>query len=139
MRIITFSTAALALAATGVNAQYRPQHHRPPYNSVGHWRVIGTKTVNGASDSDTINVRGRDRFRQVRLCAYAAPLRLRDFDIRFANGGHQDVRTRQIIGAGSCTRVVDLNGRARDLDRIRLRYDRLHRGMVAPRVQVSAR
>jgi hypothetical protein len=103
------------------------------------WRVIGHKMVNGAADTDNIYTPGKQRFRQLRLCAYSAPLRLRDFDVYFRNGGHQDVNAREHMAAGSCTRAIDLKGQARDIERIRLRYERIHRGMRAPIVRVTAR
>ena len=53
---------------------------------------------------------GVTRQREIRLCAMNAPLHLRDFDIRFANGGRQDVNTRVVLPAGRCTRAVDLRG-----------------------------
>lgn len=139
MKIIALTVAAtFAASGTAALAQVQAQHHRPP-QWAGHWRVIGNKTVNGHRDSDIISVPGRERFRQVRLCASVAPLRLRNFDIFFANGGHQRVQTRQIIAAGSCTRAVDLNGQARNLASIHLSYERITGGLLSPRVQVSAR
>ena len=54
------------------------------------WRTIGYTRVDGR-DSDRIRLPGVTRQREIRLCAMNAPLRLRDFDIRFANGGRQDV------------------------------------------------
>ena len=139
MKFIALTLAAtFAAGGTAALAQVEAQHHRPPQWIV-HWQVIGNKTVNGRRDSDIISVPGRQRFRQVRLCASHAPLRLRSFDIFFANGGHQRVQTREMIAAGSCTRAVDLNGQARNLASIHLSYERIHGGLLSPRVQVSAR
>jgi hypothetical protein len=64
---------------------------------------------------------------------------MRDFDIRFANGGSQDVRVRQRIAPGTCTRVIDLRGRARDIRSIRLTYSQIRRGWTRPLVRVQAR
>ena len=141
MKILALTIAAtFAGSGTAALAQVEAQHHRPPHRGGGHhWQVIGNKTVNGRRDSDIISVPGRQRFRQVRLCASHAPLRLRSFDIFFANGGHQRVQTREIIAAGSCTRAVDLNGQARNLASIHLSYERITGGLLSPRVQVSAR
>jgi len=139
MKIIALTVGAtFAAGGTAAFAQVEAQHHRPPH-WIGHWQVIGNKTVNGRRDSDIISVPGRQRFRQVRLCASAAPLRLRSFDIFFANGGHQRVQTREIIAAGSCTRAVDLNGQARNLASIHMSYERITGRLLSPRVQVSAR
>jgi hypothetical protein len=131
------AAVALITLAPAASAQPQGRHHWNQWH--GGWRVIGHKTVNGASDSDLIRTPGARRFSHLRLCAFVAPLRMRDFDVYFANGGHQDVRTREVIGAGSCTRAIDLKGGARDISHIRLSYQRIQRGMRAPQVQVSAR
>lgn len=104
----------------------------------GNWRIIAFKTVSGGVDTDRINVRGDVRYREVKLCAFNAPLRMRDFDIRFENGQRQDVRVRQTIRAGTCTRDIDLNGNRRDIDQIRLRYEPIYRG-PRPVVRIQAR
>lgn len=126
----------LALGATALvlPAIAEAQPRRP-----ANWQVIGFKVVNGAADTDTIRLPGQQRFSQLRLCAYNAPLRLRDFDVRFENGGRQDVSTRERINPGTCTRAIDLTGRRRDITNVRLRYERIQRGMRAPLVRVSAR
>lgn len=103
------------------------------------WRVIGYKVVNGGSDTDWIYTPGTHRYRQVRVCAFNSPLNMRDMDIYYANGGRQDVNTRDILRPGTCTRTIDLNGRGRDITRIRLKYGRLTRGIQAPLVRVTAR
>jgi hypothetical protein len=129
MRILllgaTTAAASLAFAAPAAAQQY--------------WRTIAYKTVASGTDRDTINVRGDRRYRQVRLCAFNAPIRMRDFDIRFDNGGRQDVRVRHRIGAGTCTRNIDLEGNRRDIERIRLVYERLARSIRRPLIRVQAR
>ena len=105
----------------------------------GDWRTIGFKTVNRGVDTDRINLPGDHRFRQVRLCVFKAPLTMRDFDIRFDNGRRQDVRVRQRISAGTCTRNIDLVGDRRDIQWIRLQYSPIRREWARPLVRVQAR
>ena len=104
-----------------------------------NWRTIAYKTVSGGTDVDRINVRGNARYREVRLCVYNSPLRMRDFDIRFENNQRQDVRVRERIGAGRCTRNIDLVGNRRDIDMIRLKYERVARNNARPLVRVQVR
>ena len=136
--LLAAATAVLALPASAPaqNMMHNPGHH-PGWNQ--NWHIIGFKVVNGSSDKDTINLPGKQRYRQLKLCAYNAPLHLRDFDVQFANGGHQDVNTRARVNPGTCTRAIDLDGRNRDLARVVLKYDRIQRGMRAPLVRVTAR
>ena len=102
------------------------------------WRTVGYTRVDGR-DSDTIYLPGRSRQREIRLCSLNQPLRLRDFDIRFENGGHQDVNTRAVLPAGRCTRAVDLRGNRRDIERVRLRYEPIYRAWQRPVVRVQVR
>ena len=127
MLILAGAGAVAALAAMPASAQS------------GNWRTIGYKTVSGGTDVDRINVPGGRRWQQVRLCVFNAPLRMRDFDVRFDNGQRQDVRVRERIGAGRCTRNIDLNGRVRDVDWVRLRYEPIRRGWTRPLVRLQAR
>ena len=107
------------------------------WNDYG-WRTIAYNTVSGR-DTDRIDVRGHYRQRAVRLCAMNAPIHIRDFDIRFENGGRQDANTRARLGAGRCTRAIDLRGNRRDIDEIRLRYEPIARGWRRPLVRVQIR
>ena len=102
------------------------------------WRTVGITTV-GGRDNDTVRLPGRSRQSAIRICAINQPLRLRDFDIRFENGGHQDVNTRAMLPAGTCTRAVDLRGNRRDIESVRLRYDPILRSRLRPIVRVQVR
>jgi hypothetical protein len=126
----------LAAALAGTTAIAVPASAQR-WNDYG-WRTIAYKTVNGR-DTDTINVRGHYRQRAVRLCTMNAPIHIRDFDIRFENGRRQDANTRARLGAGRCTRAIDLRGRHRDIDAIRLRYEPISRGWRRPLVRVQVR
>ena len=103
-----------------------------------NWRTVAYTTVNGR-DSDSIRVPGTARYRQLRVCVYGGPIRMRDVDVRFRNGGHQDIGTRSLMRAGTCTRNLDLRGRARDVTRVNLKYTPLARGWVRPVVRVQVR
>ena len=81
------------------------------------WRTIAVKRVDGR-DTDNIYLPGFTRQRAVRVCAMNAPLHLRDFQIRFANGGR---------------------GNRRDIERIRLRYEPILRIALRPLVRVQIR
>lgn len=135
-RPIILSLAAAAATLTAV-APAAAQQWRWDQ---GNWRTIGYSRVDGR-DSDTINAPGFTRQREIRLCALNAPLRLRDFDIRFANGGRQDVNTRATLRAGTCTRAVDLRGNRRDIASVRLRYDPVYRAgpRYRPIVRIQVR
>src|SRR5688500_23512 len=134
--IRTMILAATGVAATLV-AMTPADAQQWRWNERG-WRTIGYTRVDGR-DSDRINLPGVTRQRAIRLCSLNAPLRLRDFDIRFANGGRQDVNTRAVLPAGRCTRAVDLRGNRRDIASVRLRYEPIFRAAQRPVVRVQVR
>lgn len=130
--------AAALTAAIGLAAVATPAAAQQWRWSEGNWRTVGSARVDGR-DSDTIRLPGFTRQREIRVCAIGAPLRLRDFDVRFANGGRQDVRTRAILEAGTCTRAVDLRGNRRDVEAVRLRYEPVAPRANRPVVRVQVR
>lgn len=130
-------TTLLALAVAG-GALLAATPAAAQFYFGNQWRVIGYKTVNG-HDTDTIRVRGDHRFRQVKVCAYGAPVRMRDLDIRFANGKRQDVNVRSWLAEGTCTRNIDLKGNRRDIANIVMKYDPIARSYRRPVVRVQAR
>ena len=132
-----FLTLAAATAAATVVAMAPASAQQWRWNENG-WRTIGYTRVDGR-DSDRINLPGVTRQRAIRLCAMNQPLRLRDFDVRFANGGRQDVNTRAVLPPGRCTRAVDLRGNRRDIASVRLRYEPITRSWQRPVVRVQVR
>jgi hypothetical protein len=103
-----------------------------------NWRTFAYTQVNGR-DTDTIRLPGTARYRQLRLCVFNGPIEMRDLDVRFRNGGHQDVNVRHLLRPGSCTRNIDLAGRRRDVTSIRIKYSPLARGFARPIVRVQVR
>ena len=129
--ILAATAAATVIAVAPAEAQ------RWRWDERG-WRTIGYTRVDGR-DRDTIYLAGRTRQREIRLCAMNAPLRLRDFDVRFDNGRRQDVNTRAVLPAGRCTRAIDLRGNRRDIASVRLRYEPIYRAAMRPVVRVQVR
>jgi hypothetical protein len=125
------TAAATVIAVAPANAQQWRWDERG-------WRTLGYTRVDGR-DRDTIYLPGRSRQSAIRLCSMNAPLRLRDFDVRFDNGRRQDVNTRAVLPAGRCTRAIDLRGNRRDIASVRLRYEPIYRAAVRPVVRVQVR
>lgn len=87
------------------------------------WTQLGVRIVADRTDHDTISLPGNRAFNHIRLCVYRNPIHLYDLQVRFRNGGVQDVSVRDFIGPGQCTRAIDLNGRFRNIDRIDMTYE----------------
>jgi len=128
----------LILAAAGTAAALSTAVPADAQRWNASWHTVAYTTVNGR-DTDTIRVAGTARSRQLRLCVFGGPIQMRDFDVRFRNGGHQDVAVRQVLRAGTCTRKIDLAGNRRDVTAIRLKYTPLARHLVRPVVRVQVR
>jgi len=123
--------AATLVAVAPANAQFGRWSERG-------WRTVAYTRVDGR-DTDTIRLRGHIRERAIRVCAINQPLNLRDFDIRYANGQRQDVNTRAVLRAGTCTRAVDLRGGRRDIAAVRLKYAPIYRSSLRPYVRIQVR
>lgn len=87
------------------------------------WDLIGARDVRDATERDTIVVEGPRQFERIRLCVYRQPVHFIDLDVRFANGGRQDVSVRQRINPGECTRAIDLNGDDRNIASVSMLYE----------------
>lgn len=87
------------------------------------WDLIGMRDVRDRTERDTIVVEGPRQFERIRLCVYRQPVHFIDLDVRFANGGHQDVSVRQRINPGECTRAIDLNGDDRNIASVSMVYE----------------
>lgn len=141
-----------SIAEAQMQTQHRPGHgpgpgHNNPgplpgpgHNNPGQgWRLLAFKTVGAGTDRDTINVR-TDRFwRSLQLCSINAPIQMQDFKVIYGNGRAEDIRVRSRIGAGTCTRAIQLRGGNRRITQIRLVYGKLDRSMRVPLIRVMAR
>jgi hypothetical protein len=87
------------------------------------WDLLGTRDVRDRTDRDTIYVEGARQFERIRLCVYRRPVHFLDVDVRYANGGHQDVSVRQRINPGECTRAIDLTGDDRNITSVSMLYE----------------
>ena len=87
------------------------------------WTELGVRNVGDRTDHDSISLPGNRVFNRIKLCVYRNPIRFYDLQVRYRNGGIQDVSVRDFIGPGQCTRDIDLNGRFRNIDRIDMTYE----------------
>jgi hypothetical protein len=87
------------------------------------WTQIGVRDVRDRTDRDTIVVEGPRQFERIKLCVYRNPVHFLDVDVRYANGGHQDVSLRTRLNPGQCTRNIDLNGDDRNIASVSMLYE----------------
>ena len=87
------------------------------------WDQVGIREVRDRTERDTIALNGPRAFDRIKLCVYRNPVHFYDLDVRFANGGHQDVSVRQRINPGQCTRAINLNGDDRNITTVSMVYE----------------
>lgn len=119
--LLTFGLATPALAAPG-HGPYGGYGHGNYNNRHAQWELVGATQVSFRTERDTIRVRGNERHRQLMVCVYNKPVRFLDMDVRFGNGRSQDIGVRNVIGAGQCTRAIDLNGHRRNIQSVSFIY-----------------
>jgi len=108
---ILFCACAFMLFGFTINTTYK------------EWKFIGDKNVGYDVDHDEINAGDKnDEFRQIRIRVTDAPLKIMDLKIHFDNGSVQDVSIRNNIKQDGESRVIDLNGGLRRLDKIEFWY-----------------
>jgi len=94
------------------------------FSIANEWKFIADKWVAYGFDRDEIHLGNfKDDFRQLKLRVTDAPLRLYDMKIHFDNGDVQDVDLRQWFRPGDESRVIDLEGGLRHLQKITFRYE----------------
>lgn len=86
------------------------------------WKIIGERSVKFSSDRDVIRVGGNDWYSKLKIKVVDAPLHISNFDVIFENGERFDVAIKEDIRKGGESRVIDLPGRERRIDRIEFRY-----------------
>lgn len=104
----------------------------------GEWEVLGTKVVGVGVDRDVITVGASEgRFVAVKLSVEDRGINLHDFKIHFANGDVKKVAVKEIIRKGTSTRVIDLPGNKRIIQKVTLLYNAVGRRRNPRRPKVT--
>lgn len=104
----------IALAATPALAARGPNK----------WTPLGSLAVKDRVERDVLQLKKRKgTFDKVRLKAVGAAVQFRSMKIHFENGAVQDVELRSVIPAGKTSRVIDLEGGQRAIEKIVFVYD----------------
>ncbi len=90
----------------------------------GRWTSLGELHVKDRVERDTLNVGAkRGTFDSIRLKVKRRAIQFRSLTIHFENGAEQEVSLRSVIPAGQSSRVIDLEGGQRAIDKIVFVYD----------------
>lgn len=107
---------------------------RGGWNNKG-WVKLGERKVNGRADRDSIAVGRREgKFSKLTIVVEDDDLELLDLKVRFSNGQEFDPRVKHYFRENDKTRVIDLPGDARVIQRIDLAYRNVGRGRAVVQV-----
>jgi hypothetical protein len=87
------------------------------------WVLLGRKTVSFGAERDVVRVTGwRGDFKRIQLYVRETGVHIADLNVVFANGRTVDIPIRSFIPEGGRSRVIDLPGRSREIQRITMVY-----------------
>jgi len=95
----------------------------PSTTSDSGWQYLGDKYVNFGIDHDDLIIGTKDEYKQIQLRVTDGPLHIMDMKVHFDNGGIQDVPLRAVMKQGQQTRIIDLDGGLRHLNKITFWYE----------------
>jgi hypothetical protein len=104
----------VALVSTALDAR--------PRRAAG-WELLGVRTVTDRADHDVVAAGHQGTFRSLKLEVSGRAVQFKDVKIHFGNGEVQDVALREVIRAGGESRVIDVEGVDRVIQRIEFWYD----------------
>jgi hypothetical protein len=110
----------------------------PGFDLTG-WTFLGDRWVRGNKDHDAIHVGKKEgRFKRIVILVDQSDLEMFDIVVQFGNGEKFSPDVRQVFKEGSRSRVIDLPGGDRFIQKITFRYGNLPGGGRA-RVHVYAK
>lgn len=99
------------------------------------WYFIGDKWAAFGPDRDVLRVGGNNVYRQLKIKVTEGPVRIEDVDIYFENGKKANAQLKSTLKPGQESRVIELPGTARKLDRIEFLYSTV--GLVKGKAKIA--
>jgi len=98
--------------------------NRAAKKEAGDWFFLEDKKVGFGVDHDVIHFGNwKDDVRQIKLKVTDGPLKMYRMKIHFDNGTTQEVELRNRFAQGSESRVIDMDGGLRHLEKIEFWYE----------------
>jgi hypothetical protein len=103
----------------------------------GQWVDLGSTRVYGKNDHDTIQVRNQGTFRTIQIRVRGnAGVHFSLIVVCYGNGQREQIKVRDVVQGGSSSRVIDLPGARRVIDKIDFLYDKANWG-IPPTVTIA--
>jgi hypothetical protein len=104
------------------------------------WELVAERVVNDRAERDEIVLPpGRGPFEALQIQVRRSSVRIYDMKVHFRNGSVQDVDLRDVIPAGGRSRVIDLRGDERRIERVTFRYEAASPGRRRAVIQLFGR
>jgi len=104
------------------------------------WEPLGSRQVTDKVDHDVIPVTVKEgTFTKLLVRVKNAPVQFRSMKVHFANGETQDVALKEIIRPNQASRVIDLPGVARVIQKVEFVYDAQTLGKQGAMVRLFGR
>lgn len=117
MRLTTIILSSIVMAVFSLTTAFKT-------TDTGSWTFLGDKNVGFGIDHDVIHFGNwKDDVRQIKLKITDGPLKMYRMNIHFDNGSVQEVTLRNRFAQGSESRVIDLDGGLRHLNKIEFWYE----------------
>jgi hypothetical protein len=124
---LTSLVFAALVACGGAPAQAAPPAHETHAASVaGPWEKLGERTVNGKFDRDTIHVGKHDgRFTAMQIKVDGDMVEMFEIVVTFGDGEKWAPETRLVFDKNTKSRVIDLPGGRRVIEKVEFKYGKL--------------
>lgn len=137
--VLAFSCGAGSIAALPAHADDDDDGFRIGGKPGRGWRMIGEMTARRTADRDVVRVNADRAYSAIRLRVFNAPVEFLNVQVHFRNGGQREVDVRQLIEKGGATRIIDLPGEKRFIEKIVFWYKTPALAKERATVQVWAR
>lgn len=89
-----------------------------------HWEYLGARKINKDFDKDNIYITASEgSFNALKIKVLHKPMTLYDMKVHYGNGSIQDIKVRVHVPAGGESRVIDLVGGNRVIEKVVFRYE----------------
>jgi hypothetical protein len=120
---VLFLISAVAILGSQVQAGQQPQ-----------MVLLGSGRVNSSLDHDTIQAGQQGTFRAIQLRVNGGAVNFLRIIVQYGNGTRSEIQVRSNIPAGGSSRIIELPGDRRIIQRVDFWYTKANWGPVLPRV-----
>ena len=113
----------------GAGGEHRDDKNDKRVEATTGWEKLGERNVNGKADHDTISVGSKEgRFRVIQIKVEHSALEMFDVLVTFGDGTTFSPPTRLVFRNGDISKIIDLPGDKRVIQKVDFKYGNLPGG-----------